>query len=120
MKVKDWIDRYKVRLRNMMMNCFYSGEQLARKEMNASSESLATRDFSASGYSSRPGDPDPKLDNSNIEEAELSLRESGFLNYEVSFLHFVSSYCITSLRKMWYDHCYVSECVFWNQFVLVG
>ncbi|KAI3798082.1 hypothetical protein L1987_33351 [Smallanthus sonchifolius] len=66
----------------MMMKCFYSGEQLERKEMNASSESLATRDFTASGYSSRPGDPDPKLDNSNIEEAESSLRESGFLNYE--------------------------------------
>nr|GEV21748.1 hypothetical protein [Tanacetum cinerariifolium] len=82
MKVIDWIDRCKVRLRKMMMKCFYSGEQLARKEINASSESLATRDFSASGYSSRPGDPDPKLDNSNIEEAESSLRESGFLNYE--------------------------------------
>ncbi|KAI3794996.1 hypothetical protein L1987_37639 [Smallanthus sonchifolius] len=66
----------------MMMKCFYSGEQLERKEMNASSESLATRDFTASGYSSRPGDPDPKLYNSNIEEAESSLRESGFLNYE--------------------------------------
>ncbi|KAK1411250.1 hypothetical protein QVD17_37797 [Tagetes erecta] len=66
----------------MVMKCFYSGEQLSRKEMNASSESLATRDFSASGYSSRPGEADPKLDNSNIEEAESSLRESGFLNYE--------------------------------------
>lgn len=86
MKIRDWIDKYRIRfsgrLRKMMMKCFYSGEQLERKEMNASSESLATRDFSASGYSSRPGDPDPKLDNSNIEEAESSLRESGFLNYE--------------------------------------
>ncbi|KAK9062582.1 hypothetical protein SSX86_019769 [Deinandra increscens subsp. villosa] len=86
MKIKDWVNRYRIRLsgrlRKMMMKCFYSGEQLERKEMNASSESLATRDFSASGYSSRPGEPDPKLDNSNIEEAESSLRESGFLNYE--------------------------------------
>ncbi|KAI7746006.1 hypothetical protein M8C21_019001 [Ambrosia artemisiifolia] len=86
MKIKEWIDRYRIklsgRLRKMMMKCFYSGEQLERKEMNASSESLATRDFSASGYSSRPGEPDPKVDNSNIEEAESSLRESGFLNYE--------------------------------------
>lgn len=73
------------------MKCFYSGEQLSRKEMNASSESLATRDFSASGYSSRPGEADPKLDNSNIEEAESSLRESGFLNYEVNILSFDSS-----------------------------
>lgn len=65
-----------------MMKCFHSGERLGRKEMNTSSESLATRDYSASGYSSRVGEPDPKLDNSNIEEAESSLRESGFLNYE--------------------------------------
>ncbi|KAM0038057.1 putative tetratricopeptide-like helical domain superfamily, protein NPG1 [Helianthus debilis subsp. tardiflorus] len=82
MKIKEWTDRYRVKLRKMMMKCFYSGEQLERKEMNASSESLATRDFSASGYSSRPGEADPKVDNSNIEEAESSLRESGFLNYE--------------------------------------
>ncbi|XP_076897161.1 protein NPGR2-like [Bidens hawaiensis] len=82
MKIKEWIDRYRIRLKKMMMKCFHSGEQLERKEMNASSESLATRDFSASGYSSRPGEADPKLDNSNIEEAESSLRESGFLNYE--------------------------------------
>lgn len=94
MKAKDWIDRYRIilseRVRKMMMKCFHSGEQLeAKKMMNASSESLATRDFSASRYSSRPGEPDPKLDNSNIEEAESSLRESGFLNYEVIFsLHF--------------------------------
>ncbi|MFS8008004.1 putative tetratricopeptide-like helical domain superfamily, protein NPG1 [Helianthus anomalus] len=82
MKIKEWVHRYRVKLRKMMMKCFYSGEQLERKEMNASSESLATRDFSASGYSSRPGEADPKVDNSNIEEAESSLRESGFLNYE--------------------------------------
>ncbi|KAF2285529.1 hypothetical protein GH714_005325 [Hevea brasiliensis] len=50
--------------------------------MVASSESLATRDYSASGYSSRAGEIDTKIDNSNIEEAESSLRESGYLNYE--------------------------------------
>lgn len=48
-----------------------------------SSESLATRDYSASGFSSRVGEADDtKADISNIEEAESSLRESGFLNYE--------------------------------------
>lgn len=86
MKIKHWVDRHRIslsgRLRKMMMKCFYSGERVEAKETNASSESLATRDFSASGYSSRAGEPDPKLDNSNIEEAESSLRESGFLNYE--------------------------------------
>lgn len=47
-----------------------------------SSESLATRDYSASGFSSKTGDVDSKVDVSNIEEAETSLREGGFLNYE--------------------------------------
>ncbi|KAL2530831.1 no pollen germination related 2 [Forsythia ovata] len=65
-----------------MMKCICSGEHLTVDEIIPSSESLATRDYSASGYSSRAGEPDPKLDTSNIEEAESSLRESGFLNYE--------------------------------------
>lgn len=67
-----------------MMKCIWSGEQLKVAESLHSSESLATRDYSASGYSStRAGEiADTKLDNSNIEEAESSLRESGFLNYE--------------------------------------
>lgn len=64
------------------MKCICSGEHLTVDEIIPSSESLATRDYSASGYSSRPGEADPKLDTSNIEEAESSLRESGFLNYE--------------------------------------
>ncbi|KAH1191762.1 Protein NPGR2 [Glycine max] len=52
-------------------------------ELSYSSESLATRDYSASGgLSSRPGEIDTKVDNTNIEEAESSLRESGYLNYE--------------------------------------
>lgn len=67
-----------------MMKCIWSGQQLKVAESLHSSESLATRDYSASGYSStRAGEiVDTKLDNSNIEEAESSLRESGFLNYE--------------------------------------
>ncbi|KAJ1398950.1 Tetratricopeptide-like helical domain superfamily [Sesbania bispinosa] len=65
-----------------MIKCVWSREQLSVDERSYSSESLATRDYSASGYSSRPGDTDTKLDNSNIEEAESSLRESGYLNYE--------------------------------------
>ncbi|XP_030506686.2 protein NPGR2 isoform X2 [Cannabis sativa] len=65
-----------------MLKCIRSGEQVKMDEIDHSSDSLATRDYSASGYSSRPGEVDPKLDNSNIEEAESSLRESGYLNYE--------------------------------------
>ncbi|GFY81713.1 no pollen germination related 2 [Actinidia rufa] len=69
------------RLRTMM-KCICSGEHLRVDEIIPSSESLATRDYSASGYSSRAGEADSKVDTSNIEEAESSLRESGFLNYE--------------------------------------
>ncbi|CAK8572079.1 unnamed protein product [Lathyrus sativus] len=67
-----------------MMKCVCSRDRLSVDEMNYSSESLATRDYSAtaSGYSSRPGENETKVDNSNIEEAESSLRESGYLNYE--------------------------------------
>ena len=66
-----------------MMKCICSGEQLRVDEIIPSSESLATRDYSASGFSSRTGEADTKVDTSNIEEAESSLRESGYLNYEV-------------------------------------
>lgn len=65
-----------------MMKCMCSGEQLRADEVIPSSESLATRDYSASGFSSRAAEADTKVDTSNIEEAESSLRESGYLNYE--------------------------------------
>ncbi|KAH7577706.1 hypothetical protein JRO89_XS01G0287200 [Xanthoceras sorbifolium] len=66
-----------------IMNCICSGEQLkAVDEMIPSSESLATKDYSGSGYSSRPNDVEKQLDIGNIEEAEWSLRESSSLNYE--------------------------------------
>lgn len=85
MSVKYWVYKQKIslslRLRKMM-KCICSGEQLRIEDIIPSSESLATRDYSASGYSSRAGD-DAKADTSNIEEAESSLRESGILNYEV-------------------------------------
>lgn len=74
-----------------MMKCIFSGEQVRVDEID-SSESLATRDYSASGYSSRAGEAEPKVDKSNIEEAESSLRESGYLNYEVSFFSQVISF----------------------------
>lgn len=67
-----------------MLKCMRSGEQLRVDEIAHSSDSLATRDYSASGgYSGRAGEIETKVDNSNIEEAESSLRESGYLNYEV-------------------------------------
>lgn len=88
MAVKDWINKRGFRIRGgfqKMMRCIWSGQQLRVDDTNASSESLATRDYSVSGYSSRAGEMvETKADSSNIEEAESSLRESGYLNYEVN------------------------------------
>ncbi|WOG94336.1 hypothetical protein DCAR_0313629 [Daucus carota subsp. sativus] len=64
------------------MKCLQSGEQLKSDEMISSSESLATRDYSTSVHSARDIDAEQEPDTSNIEEAELSLRENGSLNYE--------------------------------------
>ena len=89
MKLSNWTKKWRVDIRGKlwkMMKCIRSSEQPKLDEMAASSESLATRDYSASGYSSRAGEVDQKLDSSNIEEAESSLRESGYLNYEVSYM----------------------------------
>uniref|UniRef100_A0ACD5TP07 Uncharacterized protein n=1 Tax=Avena sativa TaxID=4498 RepID=A0ACD5TP07_AVESA len=70
-------------VRRMTMECLCSGEQLkGADETVRSSDSTITKDFSASGYSSRNGDVEQYLDNGNIEEAELSLREGVCLNYE--------------------------------------
>ncbi|KAG4210346.1 hypothetical protein ERO13_A02G041100v2 [Gossypium hirsutum] len=86
MAVKDWINKRGFHIRGgfqKMMRCIWSGQQLRVDDTNASSESLATRDYSVSGYSSRAGEMvETKADSSNIEEAESSLRESGYLNYE--------------------------------------
>ncbi|XP_022979359.1 protein NPGR2-like [Cucurbita maxima] len=85
MRAKAWINQqifgFKSKFRKMI-NCIRSGDQLRVDEMIHSSDSLATRDYSASGFSSRTGEVEPKVDNVNIEEAESSLRESGYLNYE--------------------------------------
>lgn len=62
-----------------MMKCFCSGEQLQIGDMVPLPDSPATKDYRASVRSSRAGDI------GNIEEAESSLRESGALNYEVSY-----------------------------------
>lgn len=87
MRTKQWMRKgifgFRGRLRRML-KCIRSAEQMKvdENELDHSSDSLATRDYSASGYSSRPGEVEPKVDTSNIEEAESSLRESGYLNYE--------------------------------------
>lgn len=62
----------------------YEEELVATDEMTPSSESLATKDYIVDGYSEKLDEADHKPDTRNIEEAELSLRERGSLNYEVS------------------------------------
>ncbi|KMT16570.1 hypothetical protein BVRB_3g048610 isoform A [Beta vulgaris subsp. vulgaris] len=85
MKVKPWRKNRGLGSRGRlkkMMKCIFLGKQVRADEAVESSESsLATRDYSAS-YSGRAGEAEPKTNTSTIEEAETSLRESGYLNYE--------------------------------------
>lgn len=91
MRTKKWMNKRSFRFTgkwNKMLKCMRSGEQLRVDEVPHSSDSLATRDYNSAsggggGFSSRTGEIETKVDNSNIEEAESSLRESGYLNYEV-------------------------------------
>ncbi|KAJ6709707.1 PROTEIN NPGR1 [Salix koriyanagi] len=65
------------------MLCACSGEQFKFDEPQQSPESLATRDFSASGLSSRTvGDWESKLEDIHVDEAESTLKEALSLNYE--------------------------------------
>ncbi|XP_044475264.1 protein NPGR1-like [Mangifera indica] len=65
------------------MLCACSGEQFKFEDAPQSPESLATRDFSASGFSSRAtGDWDSKVEDIQVDEAESTLKEALSLNYE--------------------------------------
>ncbi|XP_041017109.1 protein NPGR1 [Juglans microcarpa x Juglans regia] len=64
------------------MLCACSGEQFKLDERPQSPESLATRDFSASGLSSRAGDWDSKFEDAQVDEVESTLKEALSLNYE--------------------------------------
>lgn len=82
-----------------VMKCLYFGEQFqAVDRMTPPSDStLATRDYPPTECS--PGvseEGEKKPDTQNIEEAELSLRESGSLNYEVCFFLISLSLVINS------------------------
>lgn len=65
------------------MLCACSGEQFKFEEPPQSPESLATRDFSASGLSSRTIDWDSKFEDAQVDEVESTLKEALSLNYEV-------------------------------------
>lgn len=70
------------------MLCACSGEQFKFEEPEPapqSPESLATRDFSASGLSSRTGTADweSRFEEAQVDEVESTLKEALSLNYEV-------------------------------------
>ncbi|XXG56866.1 hypothetical protein AAC387_Pa03g4176 [Persea americana] len=64
------------------MLCACSGEQFKFEDPPQSPESLATRDFSASGLSSRTGDWESKFDDAQVDDVESTLKEALSLNYE--------------------------------------
>ncbi|XWS24111.1 hypothetical protein CRYUN_Cryun28dG0072800 [Craigia yunnanensis] len=64
------------------MLCACSGEQFKFEDAPQSPESLATRDFSASGLSSRTGVWESKLEDVQVDEVESTLKEALSLNYE--------------------------------------
>ncbi|KAF8024628.1 hypothetical protein BT93_F1717 [Corymbia citriodora subsp. variegata] len=64
------------------MLCACSGEQFKVEDPPQSPQSLATRDFSASGLSSRTGDWESKLEDTQVDEVESTLKEALSLNYE--------------------------------------
>ncbi|KAK8937407.1 hypothetical protein KSP39_PZI012166 [Platanthera zijinensis] len=67
----------------MLCACSGERERLHFDEMPQSPDSLATRDFSANGLSSRTGDWDSKIDISHqVDDVELALKEGLSLNYE--------------------------------------
>jgi hypothetical protein len=65
------------------MLCACSGEQYKFEEAPQSPDSLAIRDFSASGLSSRTGDWDSRLNDNQVEDVETTLKEAISLTYEV-------------------------------------
>ncbi|KAL4301610.1 hypothetical protein AHAS_Ahas17G0318100 [Arachis hypogaea] len=66
-----------------LMLCACSGEQFKLEEAPPQSpDSLATRDFSAGGLSSRTADWEPKIDDTQVDEVESTLKEALSLNYE--------------------------------------
>lgn len=77
--------KLRLSLRKIRMKCLCSGEQMRLAEdEDRKSELGVGRDHNVSStLSAAESENAKKLDNGNIEEAELSLRETSSLNYEV-------------------------------------
>ena len=78
------LHRVRQRLRKIRMKCLCSGEQMRLIEEEDKRSELGVGNVS-SALSAAESENAKKLDNGNIEEAELSLRETSSLNYEVRF-----------------------------------
>ncbi|RCU61486.1 hypothetical protein SETIT_J005800v2 [Setaria italica] len=70
-----------------IMLCTCSGDQSRFEDIPRSPESLATRDFSANGSSSKIASRETTPDDSQVNEVESDLRETLSLNYEVDWKH---------------------------------
>lgn len=66
-----------------IMLCTCSGDHSKFEDLPRSPESLATRDFSANGSSSKMASRETTPDDSQVNEVESDLRETLSLNYEV-------------------------------------
>ncbi|XP_009129527.1 protein NPGR2 [Brassica rapa] len=75
------LHRVRQRLRKIRMKCLCSGEQMRLIEEEDKRSELGVGNVS-SALSAAESENAKKLDNGNIEEAELSLRETSSLNYE--------------------------------------
>ncbi|KAL0873068.1 hypothetical protein Bca101_022773 [Brassica carinata] len=73
--------RLRQRLRKIRMKCLCSGEQMRLIEEEDKRSDIGVSNVS-SALSAAESENAKKLDNGNIEEAELSLRETSSLNYE--------------------------------------
>jgi len=98
------------------MLCACSGEQHKFEEAPQSPDSLATRDFSASGLSSRTGDWDSKLNENQVEDAESSLKEAASLNYEVEIKEPLLSNNIFNFHLQFVLCMWVAEITFGYEF----
>jgi len=73
----------RVGLKNMM-KCIFLGKQVrAVKAVTSTEASLESQDHSVSSVSAQAAVIETNTNASTIEEAESTLRESGYLNYEV-------------------------------------
>uniref|UniRef100_A0A1J3I0C4 Tetratricopeptide repeat protein 7B n=1 Tax=Noccaea caerulescens TaxID=107243 RepID=A0A1J3I0C4_NOCCA len=81
---KSHLRKLRQSLKKIRMQCLCSGEQMRlREEEDKQAELGAGRDYNGISASSvAESESAKKLDNGNIEEAELSLRETSSLNYE--------------------------------------